>query len=536
MSDEKQTAEAKTPASDPPPQGPLREMVQPFIDLARAPRALWGINISYFLEGLAYFGIVGYLQIYFSGEAGLGDVWAGLMLMLFTGGITVSQLVFGGLSDRWGVRKALFVSIALMLVGRLVLAGAPTMKLAGGVGSPLHYASAVALLIVVLGYGMYMPCVYSATRQVTTEKTKDMAYAMLYAVMNLGGWLPTFFFAIRERIGMVGAFWVYTGITACTLLITVLILSRRTLARAVAAARAAAPEVATPAQPQQSAAEKNAAEQAKHQDGVERGTGGGFWRWLKKHPLANGKFAYFIFVLIPVQTLFAHNWLTLPPYVERAYAGTWIGAKFEIATNFNPLLIFILAPLVAALSRRAKVYNMMIAGTAVMAIPAFFLALGPNVYTLGAYLVAMTVGEAMWQPRFLQYAAEIAPEGRTGEYIGVAQIPWFMTKFITGTYSGFVLSRWCPKPPGLGIGPDATPAAVAGITAAVGGGAALGLESAVNATGGWASGGGGGAMLGSMALRTEWMWLLYGLIAISSTILLILAKGWLGKNFKTKAD
>jgi POT family proton-dependent oligopeptide transporter len=38
----------------------------------------------------------------------------------------------------------------------------------------------------------------------------------------------------------------------------------------------------------------------------------------------------------------------------------------------------------------------------------------------------MTIGEAMWQPRFLQYAAEIAPEGRTGAYMGVAQFPWFL--------------------------------------------------------------------------------------------------------------
>jgi hypothetical protein len=72
------------------------------------------------------------------------------------------------------------------------------------------------------------------------------------------------------------------------------------------------------------------------------------WRWLKNHPLADGKFAFFIFCLIPVQTLFAHNWLTLPVYVERAYRGSWIGRNFEAATNFNPLLIFFFVPIVVA--------------------------------------------------------------------------------------------------------------------------------------------------------------------------------------------
>ncbi len=56
----------------------------------------------------------------------------------------------------------------------------------------------------------------------------------------------------------------------------------------------------------------------------------------------------------------------------------------------------------------------------------------------------MTIGEAMWQPRFLQYAAEIAPEGRTGVYMGVAQFPWFLTKMIVPLYSGSLIAKYVP--------------------------------------------------------------------------------------------
>jgi hypothetical protein len=31
------------------------------------------------------------------------------------------------------------------------------------------------------------------------------------------------------------------------------------------------------------------------------------------------------------------------------------------------------------------------------------------------------------------------------------------------------------------------------------------------------------------------MWLIFGCIAVTSTVMLILAKGWVGKDFKTKA-
>jgi MFS family permease len=456
-------------AAEQPAKSPLREIVQPFIDVVRAPRALWGVNLSYLLEGMVYFGVVGYLAMYFNQYVGLSDVSAGVMVGALTWGITFSMFLFGGLADKWGVRIALFAALALMLVGRVLLAGGPMIGLpAAGLFSAVHLVALLGILLVVLGYGMYQPAAYAAVRLFTTPKTAGMAYAMLYALMNLGGWLPSFFAPIRKAVGISGAIWVYAAITAVGLIATMLILSRRTVEIATARAREASGK--EPAKP----AEKSATKEPFS-----------VLRWLKNHPMADPKFAFFIFCLIPVQTLFAHNWLTLPMYVARAYKGTWTGDHFEVATNFNPLLIFILVPIVAALTQKAKVYNMMIAGTAVMAAPTFLLALGPSFWTLFGYLVIMTVGEAMWQPRFLQYAAEIAPEGRTGAYMGVAQFPWFLTKVITSLYSGWFLSRYCPA---------------------------------------------------QGETHTERMWLIYGFIAISSTFLLISARIWLGKDFKTKAE
>ncbi len=48
-----------------------------------------------------------------------------------------------------------------------------------------------------------------------------------------------------------------------------------------------------------------------------------YLRWLANHPLADAKFFFFIFALIPVQTLFTYNWLILPQYLERAFEG-WL--------------------------------------------------------------------------------------------------------------------------------------------------------------------------------------------------------------------
>jgi len=522
----------------------MHEIVQPFIDLVGAPRALWGINLGYMLEGMVYFGMLTYLTMHFSGFVFGGmphaDELAHDMVGVLTAGITISMLFLGFVADKKGVRLALITAFILLLAGRVLIAAAPTLLglQPAGLWSPLHLTTMAGVLVVVVGYGMYQPAAYAGVRQVTTPRTAAMGFAMLYALMNLGGWLPTFAFLLRDDnflgLGISGTFWVYAGFTAAALVWTVAVLSRDTMEHAITqateeTARIKAEEGETEPEP----------EVQPHEDGIYRGDGAqhlrapqarphvplhmhGFmllalagvglrfagmltylivggvalvWialslvpvttRWLARHPLSDGKFFFFIFALIPVQTLFTYNWLILPQYISRAYEG-WIGKYFEIASNANPLLIFVAVPVITAMTQKAKVYNMMIYGTLVMAAPAFLLAIGPQPWTLFPYILAMTIGEAMWQPRFLQYAAEIAPKGRTGEYMGVAQLPWFLTKMLVPwLYSGWMMERFCPAQ-----GPK----------------------------------------------NTETMWLIFGSIAMVSTVLLVLARPWVGKDFKTQAD
>ena len=61
------------------------------------------------------------------------------------------------------------------------------------------------------------------------------------------------------------------------------------------------------------------------------------------------------------------------------------------------------------------------------------------------YFVVFSIGEAIWASRFMEYSAEIAPEGLVAQYMGVANLPWFVAKFTTGFYSGFVLEKFVPK-------------------------------------------------------------------------------------------
>jgi MFS family permease len=470
-----------------PTASPLQEIVQPFRDLIHAPRALWGVNLPYLLEGLVYFGWLALLAIFLNRHAGLDDVWADWIVGLLTGGITLSMLFLGGVTDRIGVRRALALALLALVAGRVVMvAGAELAPQGGGVGSALFWITLAGLAGVILGYGLYQPASYAAVREFCDERTSAMGYAMLYALMNLGAALPGFLSPpIRQAFGIPGVFGTYVGLTAAALVALLVLLTPRVERAALATVaeyrRLHERETAARDQRQldEAAAER---ERLARLPRVKR-----IAHWIRHHPLLDPKFSFFIFALIPVQTLFAHNWLTLPQYVDRCMGK--IGQDYmEFFVNFiNPTLIFVLTPTVAALTRKRNVYKMMIAGTFLMAVPTFLLALGTNLWLFVAYLVIMSFGEAMWQPRFLQYAAEIAPKGRTGAYMGVAQFPWFLTKVITGLYAGWFLQRYIPE--------------------------------------------------GAPALHDpRTMWLIYACVAMVSTALLWLARGWLGKDFRTRAD
>lgn len=449
-------------------QRTLREIRQPFVDLFRASRALWGINLSYLLEGLTYFGVVSLLAIYFNTYIGLDDIQAGQMVGIQTAGITLGMLLLGATVDLIGARRSLLIALSVMLVGRILLSVAPGLTGTQGIWSSAHVLAMLGILGIIIGYGIYQPAVYAAVKFFTTEKTAAMGYAMLYALMNLGGFLPGLISPpVRRAYGITGVFWVYVALTVAGMLVIAFILTKKAIREAIAGSGR------TTEAPKPQAEKKPLKEQVLY--------------YLRNFPLKDSRFLFFIFVLIPVQTLFAHNWLTLPQYCNRAFTGV-VSDNFEFFVNFNPILIFILTPMVAAITTRRNAYTMMILGTFVMASPTFFLALGPNIWTLFGYLVIMTIGEAMWQPRFLQWVAEIAPKDMTGIYMGIGQFPWFLTKVITAQYSGWFLTQYCPA----GTPPS--------------------------------------------QMNTEFMWLVYGFIAILSPIGLLLARRWMLKGFKERHE
>jgi hypothetical protein len=294
-----------------------------------------------------------------------------------------------------------------------------------------------------------------------------MGYGILYAIMNLGIVAENFIspfvrtntpfvFGIKGLgLGFDGVFWMCTGFTVAMLLVHISFFTKAVEQRdrvAVDASKTDAPE-------------KTLAEK------------------IKELPFLDPRFMFFIFILYPVRTLFAHQFLTMPDYVFRAYPPE-VSARFEWISGLNPLIIVVFVPLIAGLTRKANIITMMIIGTTISALTTFILVPGPSLTRLILYTIFFSLGEAVWSSRFLEYVADLAPQGKVGAYMGLAGIPWFMAKFTTGLYSGWMLERFVPK---------------------------------------------GGP------LDTSSLWLIYAMIACISPIGLFLARPWLMRHKQARA-
>ncbi len=386
-----------------------------------ASRGFWLVNQVNFFDGIAYFGILNLLTLFIGREVGFSDEMKTVAVSAFTGMVTLFMFGGGFITDKLGVRKALTICLAMVLAGRLLLVGST------GMGSFAGGTLWISLIVMGIAEGILQPTLYAGVKEYTDPRTATIGYSLLYAIMNLGIVGGDLFSPlIREAAvgkseagqggGSATVFWVLIGVTVLMLAIQLLFFTKKVedTQRVVIA---------------EEESEEEAAKTT--------------WEKIRELPFLDSRFLFFIFILLPVRTLFAHQWLTLPDYIIRCFPAG-IGARYEWFQALNPIIIVIFVPTIAALTRNVNIITMMIIGTTVSALTTFILVPGPHLATMITYVIVFSFGEAIWSSRFLEYVANLAPAGKVGAYMGLAGIPWFLAKATTGLYAGSMIAHFMP--------------------------------------------------------------------------------------------
>jgi MFS family permease len=163
--------------SQPPTPSRFRQFVAKFTCLGSAPRELWIIYIAYILENLAYkVGAASVLTLWLSSDLGFTDVKAGTMIASWSALMTLITVMIGSLTDALGVRRTFLLGFAVCLASRTVMA----LTVNKWIVLPL------GLYLQALGIALMVPVMIAAVKKYSNAAQRSLAFALYYALMNLG--------------------------------------------------------------------------------------------------------------------------------------------------------------------------------------------------------------------------------------------------------------------------------------------------------------------------------------------------------------
>lgn len=345
-----------------------------------------------------------------------------------------------------------------------------------------HYSPQMAIWIAIctllffmaIGEALMSPAIYIALRRYTNRRTSGSGFNFQYLTMNIGAVVSFVMYdALRETFG------IHQGNAAIILIGSlfglVCVVGVMMLRGNIEVAEDEECTV------QERPVQKKEDQEAPWTIAMAVFKEPAFWRFM-----------FFLVLLIGVKLVFTHQFLVMPKYYERVLG---VYSQVGLLNTINPIIITIGLILMIPILGRFRVFDLIVVGTTISAISVFTLLipgkwfqtnfgisieLGYLIVIL-AQIIIFAIGEMTWSPRLSEYTVTIAPKGREGAYMGLAALPMFLAKPLNGLLSGYLLENYCPE--------DVMDGIVAGT---------------VNFWNG-----------------PEMMWLILGLISISSPILVV---------------
>lgn len=399
----------------------LRTLSGRFYGLRNAPPELWIVYLIKFLESYAYFSMSVALVLYLSKEFGMNDQQAGNVYGWFGLLVGVFALLAGFIVDIIGVRASLILGSVLLLISRGVLSFT----------TDVNTALAMLYLLLPLGMSLGIPVMTTGIRRYTNESNRSFGFSLFYVVMNIAALVALPAVDVVRTAYKHGAYIMLPGLgeiamseyrvlfaTGAAATFAMLLLSLFAVREIDVAesgeARAFTPKAANP-----------------WTMVSEIVTESRFWRFI-----------LFLLLLTGVRFIFRHLDATFPKYFVREMGED---APFGTIAAVNPLIIIFLTPVVTAFTMHISAFQMIFWGAILSSISVFFLIAGASYATALAFVVLLSIGEAIWSPRLYEYSAMIAPKGREGTYQALGAVPMFIPKYVVGWLSGWLLTNYCPE-------------------------------------------------------------------------------------------
>ncbi len=403
--------------------------------LKEVSKEYWSLQIINVLDCTAYFAMFNIIILTLSSDFGFDDTNAGYVFTVFTSTTTISLFFSGVLTDWFGIKKALYVSITGLLFTRLAMVTAAYMP----ESTERDVLVIGALFLMAPFMAMLQTAFQAANKRFTTKRSRGAGFNLWYLFMNVGamagGFVVDIFFL---NLGL-ERFQIFTlgAVMSLICLATIAIGIQRT-EQVTGDDEEPDEDKREVGDDQKGFAKISAIVKAVASEPV-------FWR-----------FTVLITLLLGVRMVFLYLGLLHPKFWTRV-----IGPDAAIGSMqaFNPIMVIIGLILLIPVLNRFSIFKMLIGGAFITSLSMFIIAIPPfgsfksmdigtfTYITSIGFLLVLTLGELIWSPRLQEYTAAIAPKGQEGTYLGLSMVPYFLAKTVLGVVSGHLLARWCPEFP-----------------------------------------------------------------------------------------
>ena len=131
-------------------------------------------------------------------------------------------------------------------------------------------------------------------------------------------------------------------------------------------------------------------------------------------------------------------------YAERVLGPT---TPWATIISLNSILIIFLVPLATPLSFYVNGYTQILIGSLISGLSPLALAISPSVPAAVSFVVLLSVGEAIWSPRYYEYQVSIIEKGKEGIYLGLGTSQLFFSAALSEIIGGSLVEEYCPPPP-----------------------------------------------------------------------------------------
>lgn len=359
------------------------------------PPTFYYANAIELFERFAFYGTYIGLALYLARVVGYSDIEVGFWLANYRLMASLAPIPCGAIADRITFKRSLILAFILYSFAYASLFLFPSRALA-----PL------GLLGMAIGGGFMKPVITGTVVRTAPEGRQTEGFAVFYRMINAGSVLgKTAAYAVRSLIGL--RFVMINSVLASMVALALAIFGYKEPARGASK------------------------------------PGGSFGQTVRGYgtALKDLRFTAFLIIFAGFYFMSDQFYMTFPQYVTRHIDQK---APLELITLINPALIALFQGRVTLIFKRYSPITSMLAGMVIASISMFVMGSVPGL--AGACLsgAIFALAEMTFSPRFFDYIASFAPEGKAGMYMGLAFVPAALGSWTGGMLSGPMIKKYLP--------------------------------------------------------------------------------------------